>query len=893
MAGMSVVAMAALLLRGVASQTQITNDTAFYGQSPPVYPSPQMQGLGAWASAFSQAQAFVAQLTIDEKTNLTGGYAEANGCSGNIYAIERLGFPGLCVTDAGNGVRATDFVNGYASGVHVGASWNKALTHQRGVDMGGEFRRKGINIQLGPVVGPLGRVAEGGRNWEGFSNDPYLGGKLVAQHIIGFQTNGVGTCTKHFIGNEQETERNPTLTANNDTIESISSNIDDTTLHELYLWPFVDAVHAGTASIMCSYNRINNSYGCQNSKTLNGVLKTELGFQGFVMSDWFAQHSGVGSAEAGMDMVMPSGLAFWGPNLTEAVENGTIAQSRLDDMATRVMASWFYMNQNEGFTQRGIGMPADLNAPHTAVNARSPAAAPGLLQAAVEGHVLVKNTNNALPLQNPQLLSIYGYDAVHANDNNPGLPGLSSWALGLTNTDVQSVVCGFSAAFGPCTPFTGRSVNGTLYTGGGSGATTPAYISAPLDAIQNRAIQDGAPFLFWDTRAVNESTVDGASDACLVFINAEASEGVDRANLRDTFSDELVTNIASQCPNTIVVLHNAGIRIVDTWIDNPNVTAVIYGHLPGQDSGRALVSILWGDVSPSGKMPYTVARNESDYGAILAPVPVGANGSEYQLFPQDNFSEGVYVDYRAFDANNIQPRFEFGYGLTYTTFSYSAIVISKTSSSSFSAYPTGAIIPGGQEDLFETVATVTATITNTGSVAAAEVAQLYLGIPAAGQPVRQLRGFEKVYLTPGQSATVTFELQRRDVSVWDVVAQNWRLVSGEAYQVYVGASSRTLPLTGTLTFSGSSGSSSQASASSGAAASSGAPVSQISDGQIQATTGAGAPVTQISDGQVQATTAAGAPVSQISDGQVQATTLKASATAVSQISDGQVQATST
>jgi len=275
-----------LLLQQGLAQAQISSDTYFYGQSEPVYPSPQGQGTGQWAAAYSQARAFVAQLTIDEKTNLTGGFADTtNGCSGNIYPIPRLNFPGLCVNDAGNGLRGTDYVNGYASGVHVGASWNKALTYQRGVDMGGEFRTKGVNIQLGPVVGPLGRVAEGGRDWEGFSNDPYLSGKLTAQHIQGLQSNGVGTCTKHLIGNEQETDRNPGTNTNNQTVESLSSNVDDVTLHELYLWPFADAVQAGTVAIMCSYNRINNSHACQNSKVLNGLLKTELGFEGFVMSD--------------------------------------------------------------------------------------------------------------------------------------------------------------------------------------------------------------------------------------------------------------------------------------------------------------------------------------------------------------------------------------------------------------------------------------------------------------------------------------------------------------------------------------------------------------------------------------------------------------------------------
>lgn len=566
-------------------------------------------------------------------------------------------------------------------------------------------------------------------------------------------------------------------------------------MHELYLWPFVDAVHAGTVSIMCSYNRINNSYGCQNSKTLNGILKTELGFQGFVMSDWYAQHSGVASAEAGMEMVMPSGFPYWGPNLTDAVENGTISESRLDDMATRIMAAWYYTKQDVDYPDRGIGMAANLSKPHSVVDARNPASRAGLLQAAVEGHVLVKNTNNSLPLQNPRLLSVYGYDAVNPRVSTPS-PGLSAWALGLQGVDIQSVLCGFSSAFGPCTEFLPYAPNGTLFTGGGSGAATPAYISAPLDALQARAVEDGTTGLFWDTQNVNATAaVDAASDACLVFINAESSEGVDRSALYDSFSDNLVTNIANQCSNTIVTIHNAGVRLVDAWVDHPNVTAVIFAHLPGQDSGRALVSILYGDVSPSGKLPYTIARNESDYGNLLSPIAPLSPNETYALFPQDNFTEGVFIDYRAFDAQNITPRYEFGYGLTYTNFSYSDISIRRSApNSTLSTYPNGAIIPGGHADLFDNILTVTATIANTGSVSAAEVAQLYVTIPAAGQPVRQLRGFEKVFLQPGESATLSFPLQRRDLSFWDVVAQKWSLVLGEEYTIYVAASSRDLRL---------------------------------------------------------------------------------------------------
>lgn len=217
--------------------------------------------------------------------------------------------------------------------------------------MGQEFRLKGVQVLLGPVVGPIGRVATGGRNWEGFASDPYLTGALGAETILGTQSRGVSVSTKvgapwvrskgqktddykHYIGNEQELYRNPVTDDQGEHVESLSSNIDDTTMHELYLWPFQDAVKAGSASIMCSYERINNSYGCQNSKTLNGLLKGELGFQGYVMTDWYAQHGGIASANAGLDMVMPI-TTFWGSNLTDAIANGTMDASRLDDMATR------------------------------------------------------------------------------------------------------------------------------------------------------------------------------------------------------------------------------------------------------------------------------------------------------------------------------------------------------------------------------------------------------------------------------------------------------------------------------------------------------------------------------------------------------------------------------
>jgi len=230
---------------------------------------------------------------------------------------------------------------------------------------------------------------------------------------------------------------------------------------------------------------------------------------------------------------------------------------------------------------------------------------------------------------------------------------------------------------------------------------------------------------------------------------------------------------------------------VDQFVDHPNVTAIIFAHLPGQDSGRALVSLLYGDESPSGRLPYTVARNESQYNVDVVH-PEG----EFFRFPQDDFTEGVYIDYRDFDKKNITPRYEFGYGLTYTTFEYSDLRSSLVVGANTSyAAPDSPIIEGGHESLWDVVASVSAVVTNTGDVLAKEVAQLYVHIP--GGPVKQLRGFEKVEIAPGESATVRFSLMRRDLSEWSVAEQAWVLQQG-TYDVWVGASSRILPLSGEL-----------------------------------------------------------------------------------------------
>ncbi|KAK7991659.1 beta-glucosidase [Apiospora saccharicola] len=746
--------LACLSAFAAAQDVSIAEDAFFYGQSEPVYPTPQMASNGPWAGAVSRAKEMVAQMTLEEKVNLTGGATVENGW--------------LCLADAGNGVRATDYVHSWPSGMHLeqGSHTSESPVY------GGEARTKGVNVLLGPCIGPMGRTARGGRNWESFSADPYLDGSLVYETVTGVQAMGVITSTKNK--------------------KRIVSHLD------LESMPFADAVRAGTGNIMCGENRLNNSYACQNSFAQNGLLKGELGFQGWVVSDWGAQHSGVSSALGGLDVAMPSGGDFWAGNLTQAVNNGSVPEAQLDNMVTRILASWYQMGQDKPeFPEPGVGMPKDLLKPHKVVDARNSSARPTLFDGAAEGHVLVKNTNGALPLDSSKmkLISLYGYSAKSPSRNNPDVAAagdiFAPWTMGAESANVTQLGIGF---FGDLSlTYSAIAVNGTIVSGGGSGATAQNLISSPHDALVAQAYEDGTA-LFWNFESDNPG-VNPTSDACIVVGNVWATEGHDRPNLRDEFTDNLILNVAGQCANTIVVFHNAGIRMVDTFVDHPNVTAIIYAHLPGQDSGKALVSLLYGKTNPSGRLPYTVARDESDYGALLDPSQ-STPPEKYKKFPQADFEEGVFIDYRHFDAHNITPRYEFGYGLSYTTFEYADLAIAKTDAPS-QAYPVGPIAEGGQTDLWDVVASASAKVSNTGGMDGKEVAQLYIGVPGEGNPIRQLRGFEKPLIKKGETVSVKFELTRRDLSIWDVEAQKWKLQSGE-YKVYVGSSSRNLPLTSAL-----------------------------------------------------------------------------------------------
>lgn len=817
----------ALLLATITSAQYVTdaeldNLERFwsYDRSEPFYPSPVGNGTEAWATAYGKAKSLLSKMSNQEKNNITYGFTSTNtSCGGTSGSVPRLGFPGLCLQDAGNGVRGTDMVNGYPSGLHVGASWNRDLAYSRGLYMGAEFKAKGVSVALGPAAGPLGKFPRGGRNWEAFSNDPYLAGALTYDTIVSMQKSVVA-CIKHLLGNEQETNRMKSRFGNLQNA-SISSNIDDKTVHELYLWPFQDAVKAGAMSAMCSYQRYNNSYGCQNSHLMNRLLKQELGFQGFVVSDWVAQHTGLASANAGLDMAMPNS-PYWAGNLSIAVSNGSLSQTRLDDMATRILASWYRLEEVDSgaFSQPGFGLPYDHSKPHQIVNARDPASKKTILQGAVEGHVLVKNIHETLPFKAPRFLSLFGHDAVAAEINTFQTRDYQHWPLGLENTlvfpngsdwtaETMHWVQTQSWASGAKGP--GISLNGTVISGGGSGATTPAYIDAPFNAFQRQAYEDDT-FLAWDFFN-NTPVVNQGSEHCVVFVNEMAAEGWDRPSLADDYSDGLILSVASQCNSTVVVIHNAGVRTVDEWIDNPNVTAVIYGHLPGQDSGRALVEIMYGHQSPSGRLPYTVAKRDTDYGKLLNPVvATGVDLYTQGKLPStttsrnlrltngyaDNFTEGVYIDYKHFIAQNITPQYEFGFGLSYTTFEYSDLSMLWTDVKFDETAPKGdedglPMPEGGLLSLWDIMLRVSLSVRNTGSTGSSEVAQLYVGIP--GGPLKQLRGFDKKYLNAGEAREFSFELTRRDLSIW--TPDGWKLQRGN-YHIYVGKSVLDIQLTSTV-----------------------------------------------------------------------------------------------
>ncbi|RSL89962.1 hypothetical protein CEP52_014734 [Fusarium oligoseptatum] len=640
---------------------------------------------------------------------------------------------------------------------------------------------------------------------------------------------------KHFIGNEQEHFRQSWEWG---LPNSMSSNIDDRTLHELYAWPFADAVKAGVASVMCSYNMVNNSYACQNSKLLNGILKDEMGFQGFVMSDWLAQRSGVASALAGLDMSMPGdglkwqdGDSLWGPRLTQAVLNGSLPGA-LRLKKKQVVNQFVNVQDNHAELARQI---------------------------AIEGTVLLKN-DGVLPLTRD--------GALNSTESDKGDGKIK---IGIFGEDA-------GPGKGPNSCPDRGCNEGTLGSGWGSGAADFPFLITPIDALRREFNKDKVEVSEFLSNKVKDAKKATEQDVCLVFANSDSGEGYlgwngvhgDRNDLfLQKGGDALVTEVANHCGGgtgtTIVVIHAVGPVVVEKWINHPRIKGLLAANLPGEESGNAIASIIFGDESPSGKLPYTIGKTLADYGegGQVLYLPNG-------VVPQQDFNEGLYIDYRHFDKHDIEPRYEFGFGLSYTSFEYKDLKVNRDVAVSHlpalrlpqssaeppklgdkipdvkeglwpkgirrlekwiypyieSAddiklgdypYPDGYDVEqppsqaggeeGGNPDLWTPVVTVSVVVTNSGSVDGKAVPQLYLSYPKSSKvdhPVRVLRGFDKVFLKKGESQTVKFKLTRRDLSYWDVTEQNWRVTGGGEFTVAVGESSRDLKLTGTFSVEESS-----------------------------------------------------------------------------------------
>ncbi|KAJ5637655.1 hypothetical protein N7490_007534 [Penicillium lividum] len=756
------------------------------GHSPPVFPSPKMNGTGGWETALHKARQFVKKLTIEEKSGMATG--EPGPCVGNILPIPRLNFSGLCLQNGPQCVEEGSYSSVFISGVSAAATWDRQLLYERGNALANEHKAKGSHVILGPIGGPLGRSPYNGRTWEGFAADPYLTGVCMEETITGMQDAGVQANAKHFIAYEQETQRNPTYApdANATTYiqDSVSSNLDDRTMHEIYMWPFANAVRARVASAMCSYNRVNGSHSCQNSYVLNHLLKTELGFQGYVMSDWGATHSGVASIESGMDMTMPGGFtvygelwtegSFFGKNLTSALKNGTVDMDRMDDMIVRIMTPYFWLGQERNYpsVDASVGPLNVDSAPDTwrydwQFTGSSNRDVRGNHSAMIRAHgaastVLLKNEKNALPLRKPRNLIIAGNDAGPLTQGQDTL---------------------------------GNYEFGVLANSGSSGACRFSFLSNPLEAISARARKDGTLVQSYlnNTQIVDTGlsslAIPQHPDACLVFLKSYSAEGEDRSYLElDWNANAVVETVAKFCNNTIVITNSGGINTMP-FADNENVTAILAQHYAGEETGNAIADILYGDVNPSAKLPYVIAYNESDYNAPLTTA-VKTNGTyDWQSW----FNEELEVGYRYFDAHDIPVRYEFGFGLSYTTFDLQNLKPKTKLAGNLTALPEKRPVqPGGNPALWDTVYTLQAEVSNTGDVGGYTIPQLYVEYPdstPAGTPPSQLRGFDKIWLRAGQKKTVTFELMRRDVSYWDVVAQDWRIPTGK-FTFKAGFSSR-------------------------------------------------------------------------------------------------------
>lgn len=643
-------------------------------------------------------KAILQQMTLEDKIAL---------CSGESFwetkAYEKYGIPALFMCDGPHGLRKQEREGGadmlgvnesrpatcFPAEVTTAASWDETLLEEIGKAIGEEAKDQGVGLVLGPGAN-MKRNPLCGRNFEYFSEDPILAGKLAAGFIRGLEAQGVGSSLKHFAANSQEYCR-----FNSDSV------MDERTLRELYLPAFEIAVKEGKPStVMCAYPKLNGIHCSDNKELLTDILREEWGFDGLVVTDWGAMCDRIEAFRAGCDLNMPGGSEYMEKDVRNAVQNGTLPESAVDSCAERVLKLVF--RAAEKLKAR---VSCDYDAHHALAK-----------RAASESAVLLKNEGDILPLKSGARIAVIGHMAKEMR-----------------------------------------------YQGAGSSHINAKRLSQPLDFLPSAIFAEGCDARGDATDALIDEAVKAARAAEITVVfaglpNRYESEGFDRDSMQMPEGHlRMIEAVAEANPNTVVVLL-CGSPVECPWADH--VRALLYMGLPGQAGGEAIADLLYGRAIPGGKLAETWPLRYSD--CVSAPY--------YGKTKDALYLEGLYTGYRYYDKADKSVRWPFGFGLSYTSFAWS--------------------------DLRLDGAVVTATVTNTGDRPGAEIAQLYVEAPQEGlhRPLRELKGFRKVHLEPGESKTVAFTLTDRDFSVWQ---DGWQLPAGE-YTVCVGGSSRDLPLRQTV-----------------------------------------------------------------------------------------------
>jgi beta-glucosidase len=699
-----------------------------------------------------RADLVLKQFTLDEKLALLHGNGMAhaeqwqmplsnltNGGAGYVEGVNRLGIPPLVISDAGYGVRDSGANGRYStampSSLGATASWDPDSACEFGTVIGKELRAQGFNMTLGGGV-DLAREPRNGRNFEYAGEDPLLAGTLVGSLMKCEQEQHVVGDIKHYVMNDQETGR-----------FFVNSILSKRAMQESDLLAFHIAISiANPGAVMCSYNRINGDFGCENPYTLHDVLEKDWGFKGFVISDWGGTHSTEKASAAGLDQEQPM-ADFFGPKLKEAVEAGRVPMSEIDDHARRILYAEFLSGIVDDPPQKSV---VDVEKGFEVAR-----------RVEEKSIVLLKNSPAVLPIVPSKIHSI---------------------AIIGGHADVGMISGGGSAQVDP--------PGGNAIMPPGKGATVwqkPVWFpTSPLKALQAKLPNTKIDFNPGTDRKSATSLAKSA-DLAIVFVYQWLSEDMDVPSLSlPDNQDALIEQVASANPHTIVVLET-GTAVTMPWIDK--VAGVVEAWYAGSSGHKALADILVGDVNPSGKLPLTFTRSEQDLPHSDAPkIPsesqvragdVADNGA-----PSSNasahtgyavhYEEGAAVGYKWFEEQHKKPLFAFGFGLSYTAYAYSGLTVDSS----------------GKSAHF--------TVKNTGKRPGIEIAEVYARLPlGTDEPYKRLVGWTRVALSPGESKIVSVPIDERVLKTFDEEKNAWNTTPGD-YQVLVGGSSDNTPLTGTL-----------------------------------------------------------------------------------------------